>query len=114
MAIFIMLNNYFHDLAVAVLFSNILLTWFYIKVFAKNSSEENIKQFVRFSTKLTFISLIFILMLGVPRAIFYKEYEWLPAAGRGQVTALIVKHIILASITLFALFLQVNIKRKYF
>lgn len=114
MAILIMLNNYFHDLAVAVLFVNVILTWSYIKFFTQNIEKEKLKQFMKFSLKLTIISLFFILLLGIPRAIFYKEYEWLPAAGRGQVNALIVKHIILATLTIFAIVQEIRIKKRFF
>ncbi len=114
MAILIMLNNYFHDLAVAILFVNVVLTWLYIKIFAQNLDRENLKYFIRFSLYLTYFSLFLILLLGVPRAIFYKRYEWMEAAGRGQVTALIVKHVILALLTFSAILLQMKIKRRFY
>jgi len=111
MAIIIMLNNYFHDLAVAMLFVNVLLSYFYIKVFASEVKKEKLSQFIGLSFYITIISLVLILLLGIPRAIFYMEYEWLPAAGRGQITALIIKHIILAGITLFGIIFQWRLKK---
>ncbi len=113
MAIFILLNNYFHDLAVAVFFSSVVLTWIFVKVFSEEMNQEKLKQFVRFSMYLSIISLIFILLLGVPRAIFYREFEWSDAAGRGQILALIVKHIVLATLTFIGIFFQWGIYRKY-
>ncbi len=113
MAILIMLNNYLHDLSVALFFCTVVLTRIFIKVFAEEMNPEKIKQFIRFSMYLSIISFILILLLGVPRAIFYKEYEWLPAAGRGQVNALIVKHIVFATLTLFGILLQIRLLKKH-
>ncbi|HEY4716495.1 MAG TPA: hypothetical protein VII00_05265 [bacterium] len=114
MAILIMLNNYFHDLAVAVFFSSVVLTWIFIKIFAEEMHAGKLKQFVRFSIYLSFCSFFLILALGVPRAVFYRQYEWMDAAGRGQVTVLVIKHILLASLTVMAIVLQVGLKKKYF
>lgn len=113
MAILIMLNNYFHDLSVAVFFCTVILTRIFIKVFGEEMNQEKVKQFIRFSMYLSIISVILILLLGVPRAIFYREYEWLPAAGRGQVNALIVKHVILATLTLVGILLQIKLLKKH-
>ena len=35
-------------------------------------------------------------MGGVPRTIYYTRFEWANAAGKGQVTALIIKHVVMA------------------
>ena len=113
MAILIMLNNYFHDLAVAILFCNIILTLFYTKIFAKDVSQEKLKQFTKFSLYISILSLFFILVLGVPRALYYRQYEWIEAAGRGQITSLLVKHVILGSLTFIALILQYRIYMRF-
>lgn len=40
-------------------------------------------------------SLAGIVIFGIIRALAYREYEWSEAAGDGQITVLIVKHILL-------------------
>ena len=47
--------------------------------------------------------------------IFYYDYEWLPAAGRGQITALIVKHVFLLGVTVATLlgFFRANPEKRH-
>ena len=40
------------------------------------------------------VSLAWIVIGGIPRALFYSEFEWANAAGRGQLVALAVKHVV--------------------
>ena len=40
-------------------------------------------------------SLIYILVAGVPRVIFYEEYEWSRIAGDLQIVAIIIKHVVM-------------------
>jgi hypothetical protein len=58
------------------------------------------------------LSVVGIVIFGVLRAVAYKSYEWNAAAGRGQVTLLIVKHVILSLI--FVLGLVYYIKARKF
>ena len=37
-----------------------------------------------------------IIIFGLGRTLAYKNYEWNPIAGQGQVTLLIIKHVIFA------------------
>ncbi len=46
-------------------------------------------------TRAAKLSLAWILIAGVPRTIFYKEYEWSEAAGNLQIVAIVIKHIVM-------------------
>ena len=95
MALMLLLNNFVHDFSAAGwLFGSILL-WAILK---KRSQFENTTDFANSIIKtvlfLMNISFAGIIVFGVIRAVAYKSFEWSVEAGNGQVTLLIVKHVI--------------------
>jgi hypothetical protein len=115
-AILVMLNNYFHDLAVGILFANVLLSVFFLRLISeRNLIHENglAEAFVRISGRITWGALAFIIVGGIIRTITYRQFEWADAAGKGQVVALIAKHVILVGCTIAGIALQIHISRKY-
>ncbi|MFC2072905.1 hypothetical protein ACFLUU_09490 [Chloroflexota bacterium] len=115
-AVLVMLNNYFHDLAVAVLFCSVLVSWLVWRglqkedaradsAFFKNHIWQGLSMFI-------WGSLAWILVGGVIRAIAYQNYEWLPAAGRSQIPALIIKHVLLVSMVSVGLYLHLKMSRR--
>ena len=95
LALLILLNNFLHDFSAAGwLFGSILL-WTILK---KRSEFESNTDFGNSMIKtvllLMNLSLAGIVVFGVVRAIAYKSFEWSVEAGNGQVTLLIVKHIV--------------------
>lgn len=112
--ILIILNNFFHDLAAAMWFCGTLTLWF---VYQKAVAQEGFR--VEFGRslfmhirKITNWSLVFVVLGGVVRAINYQQYEWLPALGRGQVTLLVIKHILLTGIVLGGVVMQLHLSKK--
>lgn len=96
MAILVLLNNFLHDFSAA---GWIFCTVFLWQVLRKEKDGEGriiFYHLLRITRLLMQISLGGIIVFGVIRALAYKTYEWNAAAGEGQVTLLIVKHIILA------------------
>jgi uncharacterized membrane protein len=114
-SIFVMLNNYFHDLSVGVLFANVMLTLILIRLLEQQEqqSPDLLLKFVRLSFRVTWGALAFIVIGGVIRTLTYRSFEWAEAAGKGQVAALIVKHIILVGCTVAAIVFKVRMSRKY-
>lgn len=95
MALWILLNNFLHDFSAAGwLFGSVLL-WAILK---KRSQFENSTRFANSMTKtvlyLMNISVVGIIVFGIIRAVAYKSFEWSVEAGNGQLTLLIVKHVI--------------------
>ncbi len=114
MAIFIMLNNFFHDFSVALLFTSLFMTAFlYSRV--KNSPE--VYDFYRdmYGTLTHFIigCWVFIIVGGAIRTWAYADYEWSEAAGRGQIAALIIKHILLVTLVVWGSILQYRLKKIF-
>ena len=111
--IFVMLNNYFHDLAVGVLFSSILTARFLRRGLDAAPAERR-RFMAEIAGQLGAVanaSLLWIVIGGVVRAIAYRDFEWQPAAGRGQVPALFAKHVVLVSTTVAGVLLLHDLRR---
>jgi hypothetical protein len=103
LAVVVMLMNYFHDLASGLMFGSVAAYFLTVTVLHR-SAEISDREAVRRRLFLAFRPVVLgalgaVVLGGIPRMIFYYDYEWLPAAGRGQVVALAVKHVFLVSIT---------------
>lgn len=99
----IMMNNYFHDVATAMLAASAftlhaivriqtlmdspVATLFFLKVHA------SMVKFFRFA-------LCWIVIGGIPRTIFYTSFEWANAADKLQVPALMVKHLLMFALVI--------------
>jgi hypothetical protein len=96
-AVLLMMNNYFHDVATALLLGSGFAMWLMHKRFVKEGSGDiaSIRAMYLGMSRLALFALVWIIIGGIPRTIYYSEFEWAAAAGRGQVHALIVKHILM-------------------
>ena len=94
-----MLNNYFHDLAVAFLFASSLMSHLVLRHWPGEPSTA----LVRTLRRVAWGSLAWVMVGGAIRAWFYAEYEWLPKAGTAQIPALAVKHVLLVALTVWGL-----------
>lgn len=112
--ILLMVSNYFHDLSVAILASNILAVYYIGRFLDKNPTRETIiPELFKKLSKITYGAFIYIIIAGAVRAYFFMDFEWNPAVGNGQVTALVIKHIILFTITVFGIIVHLRYHRKY-
>ncbi len=95
MALLVMFNNFFHDLATGLWFSSMLITLLF-KRWADGEKSDVVTTFfyrrLPEVLRINMISLFFVFGFGVIRALAYYDYEYVSAAGRGQITALVVKH----------------------
>lgn len=107
-AILIMLNNYFHDLAVAFMWASSLMAHLVLSYWPGKPSQE----LATILSRVAWGSLIWVLIGGAIRAYFYMDYEWLPKAGTAQIPALAVKHVLLFALTLWGLVGVVKLRRK--
>jgi len=107
-AILVMLNNYFHDLAVAFLFASSLMAHLVVRYWPGPLSP----RLARILMRVAWGSLIWVLLGGVVRVIFYYEYEWLPKAGTAQIPALMAKHVVMVSLTIWGMIGVLRLKRR--
>jgi len=93
-----MTNNYSHDIATAFLAVSGITMWMLSRVYRVSASEEAGRYFVsiyRDVVTVAKVSLAWIVIAGVPRILFYRQYEWSDMAGGLQVVAIIIKHIVM-------------------
>ncbi len=115
LGVLIMLNNYFHDVATALLAASGVTMWIVAKRYEKHRNTHTLPYFLELYkgiTGLAKFSLYWILIGGVPRTIFYKDFEWANAAGREQVPALIVKHILAFTFVGTGAYLWLKLSKK--
>ena len=95
-AVAIIINNYFHDLAAGVLFGAAVAMWAVARAAGgmKGPGLEALRRVYPALSKLALGAVIWIIVGGIPRTIFFSRYEWDPAVTRGIVPALVVKHVL--------------------
>lgn len=115
LGIFIMMNNYFHDVATALLAASGITMWIIVRKYGDNSDPEVADYFLRIYnsiTKIAKFALYWIILGGIPRTIAYKDYEWTNAVGKNQVPALIVKHILVFIFVGTGVYLWIRLSRR--
>ena len=94
----LMMNNYFHDVATALLAASAIALWVLLRRFEAGPRGPDAARYFlevqRSMAKLARVALAWIVLGGIPRTIWYVQFEWNHFADRGQVPALIVKHVI--------------------
>lgn len=93
--IILMMNNYFHDVATALLLASAISLRLIMQRLGAANDEPVLRYFLSLHQgliKLAKASLVWIVLGGIPRTIFYTDFEWANAAGKGQIPALMVKH----------------------
>ncbi len=102
----VMMNNYFHDVATAMMIGSAVALHAIVRVQAEMSSPEVTLFFLKTYVKMTRLfrfSLWWILIGGVPRTIFYASFEWNHFADKQQVPALMVKHLFMAAAVVYGI-----------
>lgn len=96
--VLIILNNYFHDVATAMLLSSAIILWL-LGRYAVEGGDESLaaKWFpgaYRILTKVALFSIIWIVVGGIPRTVFFQQVEWnlSDASNKYLFSALMVKH----------------------
>lgn len=100
MALLVMLNNYLHDLATAVFAVSAVTAYLLRRSIAARGAAQTLQPVVRGVVRVGVGALIWTLLFGFVRGLTYREYEWVEAAGRDQVPALIAKHVILVCLVI--------------
>jgi len=99
-AVAIIINNYLHDVATAVLIASAVLVWALDGAAARDAggrSGELLRAAYPRLVLVARVALVWIILGGIPRTIFFSRFEWDPAVVRGIVPALIIKHVLMAA-----------------
>lgn len=113
--VLIMMNNYFHDVATAMLAASGAALWVMVKKYEGQEDEAVTRYFLSIYTRMTKVarfSLYWILIGGVPRTLAYRSFEWANAVEHVQIPALIVKHIIVFSLVGAGVYLWLKVNRR--
>lgn len=99
--VLIILNNYFHDVATAMLFSSALVVWLLARK-ARSEDADAVRVLASaypLLTRIAWFSLAWIVIGGIPRAVFFQQVEWNLAdpSNKYLFVALVVKHIFMWS-----------------
>ena len=97
--ILIIINNYLHDVATAVLLSSAVILYVLGRQ-ARHGDDGERRAFARAYPTLTRFAwgaLAWIIIGGIPRAIFFPTYEFIPATAKGIVADLIIKHVLMVA-----------------
>lgn len=110
----LMISNYLHDLSVALLASNIFVIYLLGRYLDKHPHRTPMTAgtFKKLS-RITYVALAYILAGGALRAYYFVDFEWHPAVGRGQITALVIKHVLLFVLTIFGILAHIRYVKKY-
>lgn len=113
-AVLIIMNNYFHDVATAVLLGSTIVMWTLGRQAEKSGPAEVSALASLYPTlsKFAWGAIAWIVIGGIPRTIFFTRYEWDPAVVKGIVPALIVKHTLIAVAVLLGVLLWRRVKRS--
>jgi hypothetical protein len=111
----IMMNNYFHDVATAMLAASGAVLWVFIKKYEGLRDAEATDYFLRIyggMTKVARFSLYWILLGGVPRTLFFRKYELANAIEHRQIPALIAKQLLALAFVVAGVLLWLKIAGK--
>ena len=113
--IILMLTNYFHDLAVAVLATHVVM----IHIIGRFLDEEPdrgliLGRIISRLSRVTWWALAYVILAGAVRAYYFMDFEWNPAVEKsGMMIALGVKHVLLVGLTIFGIVGMRKYREKY-
>lgn len=102
----VMMNNYFHDVATALMMASAVVLHAIVRIQDAMSTPTATIFFLkthRQMVKFFKFSLWWIIIGGVPRTIFYASFEWNHFADKQQVPALMVKHLLMAAAVIYGI-----------
>ena len=118
MAILVMFSNYFHDLATAIFAVSAVTAYLLQRTLAMQVAstavqpvDRSLRPVVRGVQRMGYYSLAWTLLFGSIRGLTYREYEWVEAAGRNQVPALVVKHVFLVALVITGVVFLYRLRR---
>jgi len=115
LGIVLMMNNYFHDVATALMAASAFCLYALVKVHNEINDQNSTIFFLkchRSMVRFFRFALYGIIVGGIPRTIFYTRFEWANAAGKGQIPALVVKHILMVVLVVWGVWGWRRLKLK--
>jgi len=114
-AVFIMMNNYFHDVATAMLVACSLTLWLLTRRFEANRDPDSLRLLLRLHKGLSEIaaaSVVWIVTGGMVRFLTFSSFEWPNAVARHHTHGLMIKYSIASCMIAGGAYLWVMVNRK--
>lgn len=113
-AVLIIINNYLHDVATAVLLGTAVIMWALGRQVERGGPADAavVARLYPTLTKFAWGAVAWIVVGGVPRTIFFTRYEWDPAVVKGILPALILKHTLMFAAVVGGVLLWRSVKRR--
>ena len=111
----VMMNNYFHDVATAMLAASAFCLFAIDKARDAMNTDAATVFFLKtygIMKKFFHFALCWIFIGGVPRTIFFVAFEWNHFADKQQIPALAVKHILMSVMVIWGVFAWRKLKLK--
>ncbi len=111
----IMMNNYFHDVATALLAASAFTLHAIVRVQAVRNDAASTRFFIAtydMMAKFFRFALWWIILGGIPRTIFFTSFEWNHFADKLQIPALMVKHALMFVLVVWGIIAWRRLKRK--
>ena len=115
LAVFLMMNNYFHDVATAMVLAAGITMRFFLVEYDSDKSAETARSLLRLYggiSAIVRISWVWIAVGGVLRLITFRDFEWANAVGKHQEYSLIVKYGIALSVMAGGAYLWARIRKR--
>lgn len=97
--VLIIMNNYFHDVATAMLFSSAIVMWLLGRKAAADgpAAARWFAGSYRTLTRIAQFAIVWIVIGGIPRTVWFEQVEWNMAdpSNKYLFTALMVKHAVM-------------------
>ena len=115
MYIALMLANYFHDLAVAMLAASVIVIHLAGRIMGADEGRRDILvHLVGGMSRVAWWSLGYVIVAGAVRAWFFMDFEWNPLVEKqGMLIALGFKHVLLVGLTVFGIVGMRRIREQY-
>lgn len=111
----IMMNNYFHDVATALMAASAFTLHAIFRVQAVRNDVASTRFFIDtydIMVKFFRFAIFWIIIGGIPRTIFYTSFEWNHFADRLQIPALMVKHVLMFVLVVWGVIAWKRLKRR--
>lgn len=111
----IMMNNYFHDVATALLAASAVTLHAISRVQAVRNDTASTRFFIQtydIMARFFKFSLWWIIIGGIPRTIFFTSFEWNHFADKLQIPALMVKHLLILVLVVWGVIAWKRLKIK--